>query len=75
MKRFFFVLALMATIGLGGLAIESASAQNSNSSMTMERHDNDMHGRQGRRHRRGNWRRHRKHRRHDMHKGNGNHNM
>jgi hypothetical protein len=74
MKRLFFVLSLMATIGLGGLAIESASAQNSNSSTTMERHDNySMHGR---RHRRGHHRRrHRKHRRHDMHKGNGNHNM
>ena len=73
MKRFFFVLALMATIGLGGLAIESASAQNSNSSTTMERHDNMSM--RGRRHRRAHWRRHRKHRRHDMHKGNGNHNM
>jgi hypothetical protein len=60
MKRFFFALALMATIGLGGLVIESASAQNTNSSTTMERHDNmGMHGR---RHRRGHHRRHRRHR-------------
>ena len=64
MKRFFFVLALMATIGLGGLVIESASAQNSNSSTTMERHDNMSM--RGRRHRRGHWRRHRWHRRHRM---------
>jgi hypothetical protein len=63
----------MATIGLGGLAIESASAQNSNSSTTMERHDNMS--KHGRRHRRAHWRRHRRHSRHDMHKGNGNHNM
>jgi hypothetical protein len=60
MKRFFFALALMATIGLGGLVIESASAQNTNSSTTMERHDNM--GRHGRRHRRGHHRRHRRHR-------------
>jgi len=66
MKRFFFVLALMATIGLGGLAIESASAQNSNSSTTMERHDNMS--KHGRRHRREHYRRHRRHRRHNMNK-------
>jgi hypothetical protein len=60
MKRFFFALALMATIGLGGLVIESASAQNTNSSTTMERHDNM--GMRGRRHRRGHHRRHRRHR-------------
>lgn len=75
MKRFFFVLALMATIGLGGLAIESASAQNSNSSTTMERHDNDNMRMHGRRHRRSHRRRHRRHRRGGMHKANGNHNM
>ena len=72
MKRFFFALALMVTIGLGGLAIETASAQNSNSSTTMERHDMGMRGRH---HRRGRWGSHRRHRRHDMHKTNGNHNM
>jgi len=66
MKRFFFVLALMATIGIGGLAIESASAQNSNSSTTMERHDNMS--KHGRRHRREHYRRHRRHRRHNMNK-------
>jgi hypothetical protein len=69
MKRFFFALALMATIGLGGLVIESASAQNSNSSTTMERHDMGMRGRH---HRRGH---HRRHRRHGMHKTTGNTNM
>ena len=70
MKKFFFVLALIATIGLGGLAIESASAQNSNSSTTMERNDNmNMHGR---RHRRGHWRRHRRHGRHRMMNKNSN---
>lgn len=71
MKRFFFALALMATIGLGGLAIETASAQNSNSSTTMERHENEMHGRRGRHHRRGGH--HRRHRR--ERRGTGNHNM
>jgi hypothetical protein len=62
MKRFFFAFALMATIGLGGLAIESASAQNSNSSTTRGRHDNMSMS--GRRHRRGHHRRHSRHRRH-----------
>ncbi len=61
MKRFFFALALMATIGLGGLAIETASAQNTNSSTTMERHENE--GMRGRHHRRGHRRRHRRARR------------
>ncbi|MEO7970632.1 MAG: hypothetical protein ABI698_04980 [bacterium] len=74
MKRFFFVLALMATICLGGLAIESAAAQNSNSSTTMSGNMSNMNM-SGRRHRRGHHRRHRRHRRHDMHKANGNHNM
>jgi hypothetical protein len=69
MKKFFFALALMATIGLGGLAIETASAQNTNSSTTMERHDMGMRGRH---HRRGH---HRRHRRHGMHKTTGNANM
>jgi len=70
MKKFFFALALMATIGLGGLAIESASAQNTNSSTTMERHDNMSM--RGRRHRRGHYRRHGRHRRHRMMNGNSN---
>jgi hypothetical protein len=66
MKKFFFALALMATIGLGGLAIETASAQNTNSSTTMERHDM---GRRGRHH----WRsRHRRHRMHRMTNKNSN---
>jgi hypothetical protein len=71
MKRVFFALALMATIGLGGLAIETASAQNTNSSTTMERHDNM--GRRGRHHRRGHYQRHRRHGRQRM--GNKNSNM
>ncbi len=71
MKRFFFAVALMAAISLGGLAIESASAQNTNSSTTMERHDNM--GMRGRHHRRG--RHNRWHRRHGMHKTTGNANM
>ena len=71
MKKIFFVLALMATIGLGGLVIESAAAQNSNSSTTMSGNMSNMNM-SGRRHRRGHRRRHR---RHSMHKANGNHNM
>lgn len=70
MKKLFFALALMATMGLGELAIETASAQNSNSSTTMERHDNMSM--RGRRHRRGHYRRHRRHRRH---RATGNANM
>ena len=60
MKKFFFALALLATIGLGGLAIETASAQNTNSSTMM---NNNMGTMRGRHHRRGH---HRRHRRHDM---------
>jgi len=71
MKRFFFALALLATISLGGLAIESASAQNTNSSTTMNSNmgNMDMHGRH---HRHGH---HRRHRRHGMHKPPANANM
>ncbi len=66
MKKFFFGLALMATIGLGGLVIESASAQNTNSSTTMSpgmgsNRNMSMRRRHGRRHRRVHYRRHRRH--------------
>jgi Ni/Co efflux regulator RcnB len=71
MKRFFFALALMATIGLGGLAIESASAQNTNSDNRMDRHrENDMRSMRGRHHRRGGH--HRRHRREGRGTGNAN---
>jgi hypothetical protein len=69
MKKFFFALALMATVGLGGLVIDTAYAQNTNSSTTMERErGNNM----GMRRRHG--RHHRRHRRH-MHRPTGNANM
>ncbi|HXL80089.1 MAG TPA: hypothetical protein VN951_04360 [Pyrinomonadaceae bacterium] len=60
MKRFFFALALLATISLGGLVIETASAQNTNSSTTM---NSNMGSMRGRHHRRGHHRRHRRARR------------
>ncbi len=61
MKKFFFALALMATIGLGGLVIETASAQNSNSGTTMNNNMGNMGSMRGRHHRRGHHRRHRRH--------------
>jgi len=61
MKKFFFALALLATISLGGLVIETASAQNSNSSTTMN--SNMGTTMRGRHHRRGHHRRHRRARR------------
>jgi hypothetical protein len=61
MKSLFFALALLATISLGGLVIETASAQNSNSSMTMNNNMRSMRGMRGRHHRRGHHRRHRRH--------------
>ncbi len=73
MRRVSFALALIAVLGFGGLLIESASAQNSNSSTTMgPHHMAKSHGR--RRHRK--QRKHRRHRRHNMNKmmnGNANH--
>jgi hypothetical protein len=69
MKRLSFVMALLAAMIFGSLAIENAAAQNTNSSTTMERHDMGMRGRH---HRRGH---HRRHRRHGMHKTTGNANM
>jgi hypothetical protein len=48
----------MAVLGFGSLFIETASAQNTNSSNTM---NSNMHSNMGRR-------RHRKHRRHRRHK-------
>lgn len=69
MRRMSFALALMAVLGLGGLLIESASAQNPNSSPTMSGHMGSGHGRRHARHRK-----HRRHRRHNMNKmGNANH--
>ncbi len=66
MKRFFFALALLATISLGGLVIETASAQNSNSSTTMNSNmGTTMRGRHHRRH-------HRRHRRARRATGNAN---
>ena len=66
MRRMSFALALMAVLGFGGLLIESASAQNSNSRPTMS--GNMRHGRRHARHRK-----HRRHRRHNMNKtGNAN---
>ena len=66
MRRMSFALALMAVLGFGGLLIESASAQNSNSSPNMNA--NMGHGRRHSKHRK-----HRRHRRHNMNKtGNAN---
>lgn len=66
MRRMSFALALMAVLGFGGLLIESASAQNSNTSPAMN--GNMRHGRRQARHRK-----HRRHRRHNMNKtGNAN---
>jgi hypothetical protein len=55
MRKVSFALALIAMLGFGSLFIESASAQNTNSSTTM---NSNM----------GHNRRHRKHRRHRRHK-------
>jgi hypothetical protein len=64
-----FALALMAVLGFGGLFIESAAAQNSNTKPSMD--GNMRHGRRHARH----WK-HRRARRHNMNKrmtGNANH--
>ena len=66
MKKFFFALALMSMLCFGGLVIERASAQNSNSSTTMEQNSNNM----GMRRRHG--RHHRRHSRHRMRRATGN---
>jgi hypothetical protein len=59
MRKVSLALALMAALGFGSLLIETASAQNSNTSMTMNANmHSNMSGR----------RRHRKHRRHRRHK-------
>jgi hypothetical protein len=63
-----FALALVAVLGFGGLLIESASAQNSNTHPTMSGRMGQGHGR--RRHRR--HQKHRRHRRHNMKHMNGN---
>ena len=66
MRRMSFALALMAVLGFGGLMIESASAQNANTSPAMN--GNMRHGRRHAGHRK-----HRRHRRHNMNKtGNAN---
>lgn len=57
MRKLSVVLALVVATLFGGLLIESAAAQNSNSSTTMSNMSNNM-GRHRRRHRR-----HRRHRR------------
>ena len=70
MRRMSFALALMAVLAFGGLLIETASAQNANSSPTM----NSKMGGHARRHQR--HPSHRRHRRHNMNKaanGNANH--
>jgi hypothetical protein len=59
MRKVSFALALIAVLGFGSLFIEAASAQNTNSSTTMNA---NMHSTMGGR------RRHRKHRRHRRHK-------
>jgi hypothetical protein len=73
MRRMSFALALMAVLGFGGLLIESAAAQNSNSSPTMNANMGSNMGH--RRHRKD--RRHRRHKmKHKMNKamnGNANH--
>lgn len=56
MRRVSFALAFMVMLVFGGLVLESASAQNTNSSTTMT---NSSTSTTGRRHRK-----HRKHRRH-----------
>jgi len=68
MKRLYIVLALLAVMIFGSLAIETASAQNANSSTTMN--SNMGMGRRMRRHRR-HWR-HRMHRRARRATGNAN---
>ena len=72
MRRISSALALMAVLGFGGLLIESASAQNSNSNPNMS--GNMRHGRRHARH----GKHGRRHRRHNMNKrmpGNGNGNQ
>lgn len=70
MRRMSFALALMAVLAFGGLLIETASAQNANSSRTM---NSNMGGHALRHQRQPS---HRRHRRHNMNKaanGNANH--